>query len=188
MPIGPIVLEFNIIIFEKLHTVFNVDSSRLKCYTWSMNTLTTAQILEILPHRYPFLMIDKIEDYNDVTLTAVKNFTINEPYVQGHFPGNHFMPGVMMVEAMAQASTILAFKWIEKNVSPADMLKYFAGTILFVGADQVRFKKVVRPGDQLKIVTNITRNARNLFEFDTTVTVDHLIVCEGKLKATVGNQ
>lgn len=152
-----------------------------------MNTLTTKEILDILPHRYPFLMIDKVVHYDDLSLTAIKNFTVNEPYVQGHFPNNHIMPGVMMVEAMAQASTILAFKWIEKNATAAEMLQYMAGTILFVGADAVRFKKVVYPGDQLHIHTKLIRNARNLFEFESSVTVDHRIVCEGKLKATVGN-
>ena len=153
-----------------------------------MNSLTTAEILDILPHRYPFLMIDRVLDFDSQTLTAIKNFTINEPYVQGHFPGNHIMPGVMMVEAMAQASTILAFKYVEATATMEQLVKYFStGTILFVGADQVRFKRVVRPGDQLKINTTLTRSARNLFEFDTNVTVDGILVCEGKLKATAGN-
>lgn len=152
-----------------------------------MNSLSTQEILEILPHRYPFLMIDRVLNFSDHTLTAIKNFTINEPYVQGHFPGNHIMPGVMMVEAMAQASTVLAFKWIEKNASMADMMKYFAtGNILFASADQIKFKHVVTPGDQLFIHTNLVRNARNLFEFDARVTVNERVVCEGKLKALAG--
>jgi 3-hydroxyacyl-[acyl-carrier-protein] dehydratase len=98
------------------------------------------------------------------------------------------MPGVMMVESMAQASPILAFKYVEEQLSTAEILKYFGkGTgILFVGADQVRFKKVVVPGEQLKIYTTLTRNARNLFEFDARVEVDGIIVTEGKLKAAAG--
>ena len=153
-----------------------------------MKSLSTQDILSILPHRYPFLMIDQVLDYDAKSLTALKNFTINEPYVQGHFPGNHIMPGVMMVESMAQASTILAFKYVEEQLSTAEILKYFGkGTgILFVGADQVRFKKVVVPGEQLKIYTTLTRNARNLFEFDARVEVDGIIVTEGKLKAAAG--
>lgn len=153
-----------------------------------MKFLSTQDILSILPHRYPFLMIDQVLDYDAKSLTALKNFTINEPYVQGHFPGNHIMPGVMMVEAMAQASTILAFKYVEEQLSTAEILKYFGkGTgILFVGADQVRFKKVVVPGEQLKIYTTLTRNARNLFEFDARVEVNGIVVAEGKLKAAAG--
>ena len=153
-----------------------------------MKSLSTQDILSILPHRYPFLMIDQVLDYDAKSLLALKNFTINEPYVQGHFPGNHIMPGVMMVEAMAQASTILAFKYVEEQLTTAEILKYFGkGTgILFVGADQVRFKKVVVPGEQLKIHTTLTRNARNLFEFDTRIEVDGIIVTEGKLKAAAG--
>jgi 3-hydroxyacyl-[acyl-carrier-protein] dehydratase len=153
-----------------------------------MKTLSSQDILSILPHRYPFLMIDRVLDYNATTITAVKNFSINEPYVQGHFPGNHIMPGVMMVEAMAQASTILAFKYVEDVMPSEDFFKYMAkgAGILFVGADQVRFKKVVLPGEQLIIHSTLTRNARNIFEFDTRIEVDGLIVTEGKLKALGG--
>jgi 3-hydroxyacyl-[acyl-carrier-protein] dehydratase len=88
-----------------------------------MKALNTQDILSILPHRYPFLMIDKVLDYDSEKIIAVKNFTVNEPYVQGHFPGNHILPGVMMVESMAQTSTVLAFKFVEECVSMADMAK-----------------------------------------------------------------
>lgn len=152
-----------------------------------MRSITNKEILEILPHRYPFLMIDKVLDYNEKELVAIKNFTINEPYVQGHFPHNHIMPGVMMVEAMAQASTILAFKFVDEHIPTETLVKYFKGAdILFVGADQVKFKKVVVPGDQLKIFSYLTRNARNLFEFDCRIEIDGLVVSEAKLKATAG--
>lgn len=150
-----------------------------------MNSLDINQILEILPHRYPFVMIDRVLDYNTNTLTALKNFTFNESYVQGHFPHKPIMPGVLMVECMAQASTILAFKYIEQL--PIEDLRHFSGPgILFVGSDQVRFKKVVVPGDQLKIHSTMTRHARNLFEFDCKITVDGRTVSEGKLKAAAG--
>jgi beta-hydroxyacyl-ACP dehydratase FabZ len=153
-----------------------------------MKSLSSQDILSILPHRYPFLMIDRVIDYDEKTITAVKNFTINEPYVQGHFPGNHIMPGVMMVEAMAQASTILAFKYVEEQMSSVDFFKYMAkgAGILFVGADQVKFKRVVVPGDQLTVRSTMTRNVKNIFEFDTRIEVNGLIVTEGKLKALGG--
>ena len=142
----------------------------------------------MIPHRYPFIMIDRVIDYDTHTLTAIKNVSINEPYIQGHFPGNHIMPGVMMVEAMAQASTILAFKYVEEQMSSEDFFKYMAkgAGILFVGADQVKFKKVVLPGEQLIIHSTLTRNVRNIFEFDARIEVDGLIVIEGKLKALGG--
>jgi 3-hydroxyacyl-[acyl-carrier-protein] dehydratase len=153
-----------------------------------MNTLSSQDLLNILPHRYPFLMIDKVVDYTKNNIIALKNFSINEPYVQGHFPGNHILPGVMMVEAMAQTSTVLAFKYVEEHVSMTDMAKYFGkgAGILFVGADQVRFKKVVLPGDQLLIHSTLTRNSRNLFDFDARIEVDGIIVAEAKLKAIGG--
>jgi 3-hydroxyacyl-[acyl-carrier-protein] dehydratase len=149
----------------------------------NMKTITTAELLDILPHRYPFLMIDRVLDYDENSLTAIKNFTVNEPYVQGHFPGNHIMPGVMMIEAMAQASTVLAFKYLQNN----DLLhEFIQGGILFTAADQVRFKKVVVPGDQLVIHTRLTRRARKIFEFDAAASVDDIIVSHGKLKAVAG--
>lgn len=152
-----------------------------------MKSLSTKEILQILPHRYPFLMVDKVVNYDSKSIVAVKNFTVNEPYVQGHFPENHIMPGVMQVEAMAQASTILAFKYVEECMSPEDIAKYFKGPgFLFVGADQVRFKKIVLPGDQMIIHSELVRNARNLFDFDTRIEVDGIIVIEAKLKAMGG--
>jgi 3-hydroxyacyl-[acyl-carrier-protein] dehydratase len=153
-----------------------------------MSSLSIHDVLLILPHRYPFLMIDKVLNYDDYSLTAIKNVSINEPYIQGHFPGNPIMPGVMQVEAMAQASTILAFKYFENHLLKSSIAKYFedGSSFLFVGADQIRFKKVVSPGDQLVIETKLTRNARNLFEFEAKVRVDNEIVAEAKLKAIGG--
>lgn len=150
-----------------------------------MNSLNIQEILSMIPHRYPFIMVDKILDYDELNLTAIKNVSINEPYIQGHFPGNHIMPGVMMIESMAQASTILAFKYVEQHSD--DILKYMKGPgILFSGADQVKFKRVVYPGDQLLVYTTLTRNARNLFEFDSRIEVEGIIVAEAKLKALAG--
>jgi len=149
-----------------------------------MKTINAQELLMILPHRYPFLMIDRVLNYNEQTIEAIKNFTINEPFAQGHFPGNPIMPGVMMIEAMAQASTVLAFKYIESN---QDITKYFKSLdVLFSSADDVKFKQVVRPGDQLHIISNMIRNARNLFEFEARVEVENIIVAQARLKAVVG--
>jgi len=150
-----------------------------------MNNINIQEILSLIPHRYPFIMIDRVIDYDDYNLIALKNVSINEPYIQGHFPGNHIMPGVMMIESMAQASTVLAFKHIEKNAEK--IMKYFKGAgILFTSADNVKFKKVVYPGDQLYVHTTMTRQTRNLFEFETRIEVEKIIVAEAKLKALAG--
>lgn len=150
-----------------------------------MNSINIQEILSMIPHRYPFIMIDRVVDYDTTNLTAIKNVSINEPYIQGHFPGNHIMPGVMMIESMAQASTILAFKYVENNAD--EVMKYFKGNgILFSGADQVKFKKVVYPGDQMYVYTTMTRNARNLFEFESRIEVEKIVVAEAKLKALAG--
>jgi beta-hydroxyacyl-ACP dehydratase FabZ len=153
-----------------------------------MIQLDIKEILNILPHRYPFVMIDRVLDLDDNNIVALKNFSFNEPYVQGHFPTNPIMPGVMMVEAMAQASAILATKFCEKNMEMKDFLKYAAkGTgILFTSADEVRFKKVVVPGDQLNIKSKLVRQARNLFDFETQIFVEKRVIAEAKLKAVYG--
>jgi 3-hydroxyacyl-[acyl-carrier-protein] dehydratase len=151
-----------------------------------MNSLSTKQILKILPHRYPFLMVDKVLDYDDNSIVAIKNFTINEPYVQGHFPGKYLMPGVMLMEAMAQASTILVYKNVEHKY---DVEKVMANAgersgILFVAAEEVKFKKMVLPGDQLHIHSRITRSGRNLYEFEAYIKVEDTVVATvSKLKS-----
>jgi beta-hydroxyacyl-ACP dehydratase FabZ len=153
-----------------------------------MIKLDIKEILNILPHRYPFVMIDRVLDLDENNIVALKNFSFNEPYVQGHFPDNPIMPGVMMVEAMAQASAILATKFCEKNMKMKNLLKYAAkGTgILFTSADEVRFKKVIIPGDQLYIKSKLVRQARNLFDFESQITVEERVVAEAKLKAIYG--
>jgi beta-hydroxyacyl-ACP dehydratase FabZ len=150
--------------------------------------LDIREILSTLPHRYPFVMIDRVLELDDSKIVALKNFSFNEPYVQGHFPENPIMPGVMMIESMAQASAILATKFCENNMELKDLMKYASkGTgILFSSADAVRFKKVVVPGDQLIIKSTLVRQARNLFDFESVITVDSIIVAEAKLKAIYG--
>jgi len=153
-----------------------------------MNKLTTRQVMKLLPHRYPFLMIDRVEDFSEDYLVAVKNFTINEPYVQGHFPGTHIMPGVMMVEAMSQASALLGMVHVKNCLSPEDEDKYFAEGygFLFVSADKIRFRKVVVPGDTMHIHSKLVKRARQLFEFECKIFVDDAVVGDGYLKAVGG--
>lgn len=153
-----------------------------------MNKLTTRQVMKLLPHRYPFLMIDRVEDFSEDYLVAIKNFTINEPYVQGHFPGTHIMPGVMMVEAMAQASSLLGMVHVKNCLSQEDEDKYFAEGhgFLFVSADKIRFRKVVLPGDTMHIHSKLVKRARQLFEFECKIFVDDTVVGDGYLKAVGG--
>lgn len=111
--------------------------------------LDTRRILDLLPHRYPFVLIDRIvETRGDMELTAIKNVTINEPYFQGHFPGNPVMPGVLQLEAMAQAAGILMLR----HVSGEDKIA------LFMSADNVKFRKAIKPGDQVFIDVKITKS------------------------------
>lgn len=114
--------------------------------------LETRRILDLLPHRYPFVLIDRVEEIvNDSEIVAIKNVTINEPFFQGHFPGNPVMPGVLQLEAMAQAAGILMFK----RMDGTDKLAFF------MSADKVKFRKAVKPGDQLRIRGVITKNRGN---------------------------
>ena len=162
-------------------------------YNISMNkkTISSHELLDILPHRYPFLMIDKVIDYkaeNADYIIAVKNFTVNEPYVQGHFPypHHHIMPGVMLMEAMAQASTVLIYKTLESEYDVKRVMQDAGDKsgILFVSAENVKFKKVVLPGDQLIIHSRALRYKRNLCEFEAHITVDDQEVASiSKLKA-----
>lgn len=123
-----------------------------KAKIFTETTLDTRRILELLPHRYPFILIDRVtETRGDMELTAIKNVTINEAFFQGHFPGNPVMPGVLQLEAMAQAAGILMLR----HVDGEDKLAYF------MSADKVKFRKAVKPGDQVQIDVKITK-ARGL--------------------------
>jgi len=136
------------------------------------------RILEMLPHRYPMLLIDRIVEFRpDESLVALKNVTVNEPFFQGHFPGQPIMPGVLILEAMAQASALL-FRVDEEN-QPAP------GTIyLFVGIDKARFKRPVTPGDQIIFTISIKRKMRNIWKFDAVAKVDDRVCCTAELLCT----
>ena len=138
------------------------------------------KIMEYLPHRYPFLLVDRvIELVPGDRITALKNVTINEPFFTGHFPGRPVMPGVLIIEAMAQAGGLLA---IESN--PADKRGQL---IYFMGMDKVRFRKPVVPGDQLIFETKILKMRSKVAKMSGTASVDNQLAAEAELMASFGD-
>jgi len=132
-------------------------------------------ILKQLPHRYPFLLVDRVlECKPGESLTAIKNVTINEPFFQGHFPHRPVMPGVLILEALAQATGLLAFATV--GSAPDEQSLYY-----FVGIDKARFRKPVEPGDQLVLSVKMLRALRGVWKFDAQALVDGEVVCEGEL-------
>jgi 3-hydroxyacyl-[acyl-carrier-protein] dehydratase len=128
------------------------------------------QIREYLPHRYPFLLVDRVVDLTlGESIHAYKNVTINEPFFNGHFPDMPVMPGVLIVEAMAQSAGILGFKTMGKT--PQDGSIYY-----FVGSDKLRFKKPVVPGDKLDLFAKIVSEKRGIWKFDVKAEVDGKLV------------
>lgn len=134
------------------------------------------EILKVLPHRYPFLLLDRILESSSENLVALKNVTINEPFFQGHFPAEPIMPGVLIVEAMAQAGGILAFLKAPDLQSKA---------VYFMGIDKVRFRKPVRPGDQLILKLKLLKQRGPVFKMAGEAYVDDQLVAEAELMATV---
>ena len=125
-----------------------------------------SEVREYLPHRYPFLLVDRVIELNPgESIVAIKNVTINEPFFNGHFPELPVMPGVLIVEAMAQAAGVLGFKTLNKK--PADGSLY-----LFAGADNVKFKRQVVPGDQLTLKVNYVSDRRNIWKFECKAFVE----------------
>ncbi len=132
------------------------------------------QILAHLPHRYPFVLVDKVVSYEiNKEITAIKNVTINEPFFPGHFPYHPVMPGVLIIEAMAQAAAILSFKTMG-SLPSEDSVYYFAGI------DTARFKKPVSPGDQLILNVKIDRILRGIWKYTGQATVDGVVVAEAE--------
>jgi 3-hydroxyacyl-[acyl-carrier-protein] dehydratase len=124
------------------------------------------EILKLLPHRYPFLLVDRVVEFEvGKSLVGIKNVTINEPFFQGHFPEKPVMPGVLILEALAQATGLLAFR-TERRGAERDSLYYF------VGIDNARFKRPVEPGDQLRLEVKLIKTKRGIWVFDTNATVD----------------
>jgi 3-hydroxyacyl-[acyl-carrier-protein] dehydratase len=135
-------------------------------------------VLKALPHRYPLLLVDRVTELVlNEKIVALKNVTMNEPFFQGHFPGYPVMPGVMILEALAQSAALLAFESL--GIKPDDN-----AVVLFVGIDGARFKKQVTPGDQLRMVVVPTRNKGGIWKFDAKAYVDDQVACEAELMCT----
>lgn len=136
------------------------------------------KIMTLLPHRYPFLMVDRVVALEPhKCITALKNVTYNEPFFTGHFPVRPVMPGVMIVEALAQTAALLTFS--EEQFDQENSLYYF------VGIDGARFKRVVEPGDQLILKATFQRYVRGIWKFGTQAEVDGAVVAEAELMCTV---
>jgi 3-hydroxyacyl-[acyl-carrier-protein] dehydratase len=134
------------------------------------------QIMKLLPHRYPFLLVDRVLEFTPrQSITAIKNVTINEPFFQGHFPDFPVMPGVLIIEALAQTAALLTFT--EKKAD--DAVYYFAGI------DGARFKKPVLPGDQLVMVATYQREKAGIYKFHVKATVDGELAAEADITCAV---
>ena len=137
------------------------------------------QILKQLPHRYPILLVDRVLELDKgKRIKALKNVTMNEPFFTGHFPHRPVMPGVLMLEAMAQAAALLAFDL--QGVTPDDKTVYY-----FAGIDGARFKRPVEPGDQLIMEVTLERLKAGVFKFKGMAHVEGKLVCEAELMCTM---
>lgn len=144
-----------------------------------MSQMNIHEILEHLPHRYPILMVDRVLDVvPGERIVALKNVSINEPFFPGHYPHHPVMPGVLIVEALAQAAAILSFKTL--GGKPDDRSVYY-----FVGIDGARFKRPVSPGDQLILEVSILASKRGIWKFAAQAKVDGQVAAEAELMCTV---
>ncbi|MFY8102709.1 MAG: 3-hydroxyacyl-ACP dehydratase FabZ [Ramlibacter sp.] len=137
------------------------------------------QILKQLPHRYPFLLVDRVLSIESgKRIVALKNVTMNEPFFTGHFPHRPVMPGVLILEAMAQAAALLSFD--SQGVTPDDKTVYY-----FAGIDGARFKRPVEPGDQLTLDVTLERSKAGIFKFKGVTRVGDEVACEAELMCTM---
>ena len=144
-----------------------------------MTDIDVNQILAYLPQRYPILLIDRIKEFEaGKRIVALKNVTVNEPYFPGHFPHRPIMPGVLILEAMAQAAGVLTFH--SRGGPPQDK------TLYYVGIDGARFKKPVVPGDQLEIEVHVERELKNISKFGCVARVDGGTVAEATIMCAMG--
>ncbi|GGX00448.1 MULTISPECIES: 3-hydroxyacyl-ACP dehydratase FabZ [Undibacterium] len=142
-------------------------------------SLDINQIKQYLPHRYPMLLVDRVLTWESgKSITAIKNVTANEEFFNGHFPNKPVMPGVLMVEAMAQTAAILSFLTMGQKPDENTI-------VYFVGIDNVRFKRPVGPGDQLKMDVEILRVARGIWKYKAVATVDGQLAVEAELMCTL---
>jgi 3-hydroxyacyl-[acyl-carrier-protein] dehydratase len=136
------------------------------------------EIMELIPHRYPFLLVDKIVEFvPKERIVGIKNVTINEPFFQGHFPGHPIMPGALLLEAMAQVGCVLMFKSF--NLTPKEYVVYF------MGIDKARFRKPVRPGDTVKFVLEPKVIKKKMSKLVGKAFVEEELVCEAELMAMI---
>lgn len=138
------------------------------------------EIMEILPHRYPFLLVDRIQELDlGKRVVGSKNVTINEPFFEGHFPGRPVMPGVLIIEAMAQVAGVLAFK---SNQDPKKK------TVYFISIDKAKFRKPVLPGDQLRLVVEVIQSRPPYWRMKAQAHVADTLVCEAELMAMLADE
>ena len=137
------------------------------------------QVMKMLPHRYPILLVDRVVEFEaNVRILGLKNVTINEPFFAGHFPNRPVMPGVMMLEALAQTAALLSFMSLGQAPDENTL-------VYFVGIDGTRFKRVVEPGDQLMLEARIDRAKAGVYKYKTRATVDGETAVEAVLMCTV---
>ena len=135
------------------------------------------EILKRLPHRYPFLLIDRAENFVfGKSITGIKCVAASEPYFQGHFPENPVMPGVLIIEALAQTGAVLMSKTLDADISNT--------VIFFMGVDKARFRKTVRPGDVLEMPVEVVKNRRGIFQFEGEARVNGVRVADAAFSAT----
>lgn len=145
--------------------------------TQETRTIGLDEILEMIPHRYPFLLIDKVTDVvPDATAVGIKNVTINEPFFPGHFPGHPIMPGVLIVEAMAQTSAVLVIETTGKRAG---------AVVYFMTIEQARFRKPVVPGDRLELHVEKQRSRGNVWKFRGEARVDGTLMAEAVFSAMI---
>ena len=144
--------------------------------------LDVVAIQKILPHRYPFLLVDRVTDIDEgKSIRAYKNVSISEPVFEGHFPGHPIYPGVMIVEGMAQAGGVLAFESASKEDQEAAKNK----VVYFMSIDKCKFRQPVRPGDRLEYRLDVIKHRGNIWVLDGKAYVDDTLVCEAELKAMI---
>lgn len=137
------------------------------------------EILELIPHRYPFLLVDKVLDYKEGgSCIGIKNLTYNEGFFQGHFPNKPVMPGVLIIEAMAQTASVLVSKQTNKQSKNTGKID-----VLFTNISNAKFKKVVKPGDKLEMFVKIIKNKLNIWFFEGKAFVNNNIVAEAEFSA-----
>lgn len=144
-----------------------------------MTTMNIHDVMRHLPHRYPFLLVDRVlECEPGKRIVALKNVTMNEPHFPGHFPHHPVMPGVLILEALAQAAAVLSY--VTENKVPDD-----SSVVYFAGIDGARFKKPVMPGDQLILKVELLRNMRGIWKYATRAEVDGELVAEAEMMAAL---